>query len=84
MAGINDLGLMESGFIPEDAETQMFVDRWRQAPRNGFLMSRSVDYLRRSGQLRDLDFILEHFDDVFTACGLSEDIETSLAVAAEV
>ena len=77
-------GLMAAGFIPEDAETQMFVDRWRHAPRNGFLMSRSVDYLRRSDQLRDLDFILEHFDDVFTACGLSEDIETSLAVAAEV
>jgi 2-phosphosulfolactate phosphatase len=61
-------GLIEHGFIPEDETTRQLVEKWRGLPRNAFLMSRSVDYLRRSGQLQDLEFILEHFDDVNTVC----------------
>ena len=48
-------GLIESGFVPEDATTRRLVERWRGAPEDAFLMSRSVEYLRRSGQLRDLE-----------------------------
>ena len=41
-------------------------------------MSQSVAYLRRSGQLRDLDFILSHFDDVDTAGKVSANEDTPL------
>ncbi len=77
-------GLMESGFCSNDRVTSQLVERWRGAPRNAFLMSRSVDYLRRSGQLRDLDYILGHFDDVDTACKLNAREISLVGVAAEV
>jgi 2-phosphosulfolactate phosphatase len=77
-------GLIESGFAPTDEVTRLLVERWRGAPQNAFLMSRSVSYLRRTGQLCDLDFILGHFDDVETACKISANETTSLAVVAEV
>ena len=77
-------GLMESGFVPEDATTRQLVTRWRGAPANAFLASRSVGYLRRSGQLRDLTFILHHFGDVDTVYKLNANELTSIAVAAEV
>jgi len=76
--------LIDSGFVPEDEMTRRLIEQWRGAPRTGFLMSRSVDYLRRSGQLRDLDFILDHFDDVDNVCKLTADEIRSVAVAEEV
>ena len=77
-------GLMARGFTPEDDVTERLVERWRNAPHSAFLVSRSVSYLRRSGQLHDLDFVLGHFDDVNNACRLSADQMTSVAIAAEV
>ena len=74
-------GLMQSGFAPEDDMTLRLVERWRGASRDAFLMSRSVAYLQRSGQLRDLDFILSHFDDVDTPGKVSANEDTTLAVA---
>jgi 2-phosphosulfolactate phosphatase len=74
-------GLIQSGFVPEDDTTLRLVQRWRGAPRNAFLMSQSVAYLQRSGQMRDLDFILSHFDDVDTPGKVSANGETALAVA---
>ena len=59
-------GLMQSGFDPEDDTTLRLVQRWRGASRDAFRISQSVAYLRRSGQLHDLEFILSHFDDVQT------------------
>jgi 2-phosphosulfolactate phosphatase len=77
-------GLVQSGFAPADKITEGLIERWRDASQNAFLMSRSVEYLRTSGQLRDLDFILDHFDDIPTACRLSTDATTSMAIAAKV
>ena len=37
---------------------------WRDALPSACLCSRSVDFLRRTGQLTDLDFILAHIDDL--------------------
>ena len=74
-------GLMQSGFAPEDDSTLRLAEQWRGAPRDAFLMSRSVAYLRRSGQLRDLDFILNHFDDVYTPSKVRAKGDTTLAVA---
>jgi 2-phosphosulfolactate phosphatase len=77
-------GLIESGFAPGDETTLQLVERWHGAPREAFLMSSSVDYLRRSSQLDDLHFILSHFDDVDIAGKVTPDGIAALAVAAEV
>ena len=56
--------LMARGYQPGNSETGELVRRWENAPPKACLMSRSVDYLLRSGQLKDLDFILNHIDDL--------------------
>lgn len=73
--------LIADGFVAEDLRTRALVQRWSRAPRNAFTCSPSVAYLRRSGQERDLDFVLEHFEDVdatFTMEG-GELVQTPLA-----
>jgi 2-phosphosulfolactate phosphatase len=77
-------GLIDSGFAPEDDTTLHLAKRWRAAPRDAFLVSQSVAYLQRSGQLRDLDFILSHFDDVDTPGKVSANEGTARALATEV
>ena len=57
-------GLMQAGYSPANNQTAEIVKRWRNAPVDSLLVSNSVAYLRRSGQLRDLDFILARIDDV--------------------
>jgi 2-phosphosulfolactate phosphatase len=57
-------GLMNRGYLPENPETAAVVNRWRDAPPDACLCSRSVDFLRRTGRLSDLDFILAHIDDL--------------------
>jgi 2-phosphosulfolactate phosphatase len=57
-------GLVEAGFEPADARTQELIDRWRGASVESILVSGSVAYLRSSGQLDDLDFIVAHVDDI--------------------
>lgn len=61
-------GLLGYGYVPADGETARLVERWRGASPRDFLASPSVEYLRRTDQLRDLAFILNHFDDVAFAC----------------
>ena len=77
-------GLIESGFVPNDATTRCLVERWRGSSHDAFVVSRSVEYLRRSGQLRDLEFILSHVDDLDFACKVSANQVASLAVPVEV
>jgi len=64
-------GLIEYGFSAKDETTRSLVERWRGLPRDAFMMSRSVDYLRRTDQLADLEFILDHFDDLDFVCQLN-------------
>jgi 2-phosphosulfolactate phosphatase len=56
--------LMRKGYLPGTRFTTEIVDRWQDAPAHACLCSRSVDFLRRTGQLQDLDFILSHIDDL--------------------
>jgi 2-phosphosulfolactate phosphatase len=56
--------LLGSGFAVGDRDTAACVERWSGAPPDAFLRSKSVAYLRATGQLRDLEFILGHFDDL--------------------
>src|SRR5260370_40265321 len=57
-------GLMSRGHLPGSPQTAEIVSRWRDAPPRACLRSRRVDFLRRTSQLRDLDFILAHIDDL--------------------
>jgi 2-phosphosulfolactate phosphatase len=64
--------LMESGFEARDALTEEIVARWGDAPDDAFLNGRSSDYLRRTGQEHDLDFVLSHVDDLDDAFEIRE------------
>jgi 2-phosphosulfolactate phosphatase len=57
-------GLTSKGYVPENPQTVSIVERWRDAPPEACLCSRSVDFLKRTGRLNDLDFILGHIDDL--------------------
>jgi 2-phosphosulfolactate phosphatase len=59
--------LLEAGFIPVDLQTVEIVKRWSGASPEACLCSNSVQYLRRTGQERDLEFILAHIDDIDAA-----------------
>ena len=56
--------LVAGGHQPADELTRATLARWHRAPVTGWLESRSVDYLRKSGQLADLEFILAHRNDL--------------------
>jgi 2-phosphosulfolactate phosphatase len=57
-------GLMARGYACENAETAALVGRWRDAPPEACLGSRSVDFLKRTGRTSDLAYILGHIDDL--------------------
>jgi 2-phosphosulfolactate phosphatase len=57
-------GLMNAGYKLRGEQTARLVERWSGAPVDAFLGSKSVEYLMSTGQLSDLDFVLEHVDDV--------------------
>lgn len=56
--------LIDFGYAPENERTASIVDRWGSVPAEACLCSKSVAYLRRSGQTRDLDFTLRHVNDL--------------------
>jgi len=56
--------LINQGYAAEDQNTATVVRRWTHAPAKACLCSHSVDYLLRTGQLADLDYILSHVDDL--------------------
>lgn len=65
------LQLAAAGYAPADDATAEIVERWSAAPVEDVLVSHSVEYLRRTGQGADVDFVLTHDDDVPTAFTLS-------------
>jgi 2-phosphosulfolactate phosphatase len=56
--------LIDAGYEPENDRTSSIVERWGRAPVDACLCSKSVEYLRKSGQTQDLDFTLEHVNDL--------------------
>jgi 2-phosphosulfolactate phosphatase len=57
-------GLIEAGYSPEDKETAEIVDRWEKAPQDAWHRSKSMEYLRKTAQFADLDFVQEHVNDL--------------------
>jgi 2-phosphosulfolactate phosphatase len=56
--------LLEQGFEVENDSTMGEVDAWRDADPKVITSSPSADYLRESYQTHDIDFVLDHIDDV--------------------
>ncbi len=56
--------LLSAGYEPEDERTIAIIEQWSGVPVNAISEGASADYLRNSGQKRDLDFILAHIDDL--------------------
>jgi len=56
--------LMRTGYAPENQDTARVAHLWANAKAADCLVSKSVDYLRRTSQLGDLEFILDHINDL--------------------
>jgi 2-phosphosulfolactate phosphatase len=56
--------LLNAGYHAATANTLEMIERWSGKPAEASLVSNSVAYLRRSGQMRDMEFILSHVDDL--------------------
>jgi 2-phosphosulfolactate phosphatase len=57
-------GLLDLGFEAADRRTLEIIGRWAGRPADSFVAGDSAAYLRATGQLHDLDFILSHVDDL--------------------
>jgi 2-phosphosulfolactate phosphatase len=56
-------GLVEAGFRASGPTAELLA-RWRDVPVQALAAGTSADWLRRSGRLEDLDFVLGHLDDL--------------------
>jgi 2-phosphosulfolactate phosphatase len=56
--------LLDAGYSAENEATIEIIRRWDRAPIESITRGASAEYLRRTGQDRDLDFILSHVDDL--------------------
>jgi 2-phosphosulfolactate phosphatase len=56
--------LLEAGFSAENGETLNITNRWHTAAADACLASHSADYLIRSNQMDDLEFVLSHINDL--------------------
>jgi 2-phosphosulfolactate phosphatase len=57
-------GLVRAGYEPQDERTISIIEQWSGAPVSVITEGPSADYLRNSGQVRDLEYILAHVDDL--------------------
>jgi len=56
--------LLDAGYVPGDEPTRGILERWAEASPEDFTHGRSARYLRETGQAADLEFVLEHVDDL--------------------
>jgi 2-phosphosulfolactate phosphatase len=56
--------LLKAGFEPRDALVEEIVKHWADAPDDALMESQSVRYLADTGQFHDVEFVLEHVDDL--------------------
>lgn len=56
--------LLRTGFTPTSQDTCDIINAWKDKPPEACMTSKSVTYLRDTGQLRDLEFVLSHINDI--------------------
>jgi 2-phosphosulfolactate phosphatase len=59
--------LRAAGYQPEDPFTERALGAWADAPSDAILGGRSASYLEASDQRHDLEFILDHIEDISDA-----------------
>jgi 2-phosphosulfolactate phosphatase len=64
--------LLQCGYQAHDRATLEVVRRWSNQPVDAWAGNRSAAYLKTSGQTADLDFILQHVDDLDACFTLEE------------
>jgi 2-phosphosulfolactate phosphatase len=64
--------LVEAGHDVGDRLTAEVLERWGDAPDDAFLEGRSAHYLRETAQEHDLEFVLEHIDDLASVYSLQD------------
>jgi 2-phosphosulfolactate phosphatase len=71
--------LIESGYRAGNTQTEDYISRWHMVSPEEVRYGRSAEYLRKSGQDHDLEYILQHIDDLKTVPSLvkSELVELS-------
>jgi 2-phosphosulfolactate phosphatase len=57
-------GLLAAGYEPQNERTLALVAWWATMPLDAIVDGASAEYLRTTGQARDLEFILTHVDDL--------------------
>jgi len=57
-------GLLRAGYEAQDERTVSIIEQWSGVPVSVITEGPSGDYLRNSGQVRDLEYILTHIDDL--------------------
>jgi 2-phosphosulfolactate phosphatase len=57
-------GLLAAGYEPQNERTLALVECWDTRPLHAIADGASAEYLRKTGQSRDLEFILTHVDDL--------------------
>lgn len=62
--------LLDAGYRAQTQNTSDVVNRWRHARVEELRHGKSADYLVRSGQQDDLEFVLSHIDDLDTVPSL--------------
>lgn len=62
--------LVNAGYKATNGQTTALVERWSGAPVRAMEISPSVDYLRRSGQLEDLEFVAGTVSDLDLVCAM--------------
>jgi 2-phosphosulfolactate phosphatase len=75
-------GLVKRGYSVTDARTQDLLNRWGDRGADSFVGGKSTDYLRETGQLADLRFILDHVNDLDCIVHRTGEEVTSVAAGA--
>lgn len=57
-------GLLAAGYEPQNTSTIDIVEHWRGVPVDVIAEGASAEYLRRTDQHRDLEYVLTHIDDL--------------------
>lgn len=56
--------LVQAGYRVHDSATRDVIARWENASPEDCANGNSVAYLRRTGQMRDFDFVVDHINDL--------------------
>jgi 2-phosphosulfolactate phosphatase len=75
--------LIKAGYIAENNKTSELVSRWKNSSVTVCAEGKSAEYLRKTGQVKDLDFILRHVNDLNSLLAVKNDEIVKIANSAK-